>query len=62
VSFFLAIGEKDPLLKEVEASRKALEEKRFPVVYRVVKESGKEYFDVPTFTDLLNWLDSLDRI
>jgi len=62
LSFFVAVGDKDPLLKEVEASRKALEEKRFPVVYRVVKESGKEYFDVPTFTDLLNWLDSLDRI
>lgn len=62
VSFFVAVGDKDPLLKDVEASRQALEEKRFPVVYRVVKETGKEYFDVPTFTELLNWLDSLDRI
>ncbi len=62
VSFFMAVGDKDPTLKDVEASKQALEEKRFPVVYRVVKETGKEYFDVKTFTELLNWLDSLDRI
>ena len=35
---------------------------RFPVIYRVVGEGGKEYFDVKTFTEMLNWLDSLDRI
>jgi hypothetical protein len=32
------------------------------VVFREMKESGKEYFDLTTFTDFLNWLDSLDRI
>jgi S1-C subfamily serine protease/predicted esterase len=62
VSFFLAVGDKDPLLKDVEAGKQALEEKRFPVVYRVMTESGKEYFDVKTFTELLNWMDSLDKI
>ncbi|MDB5312298.1 MAG: mucD 5 [Gemmataceae bacterium] len=62
VSFFVAVGDKDPLLKDVEASKGALEEKRFPLVYRVVKETGKEYFDVKAFAELLNWLDSLDRI
>ena len=58
----MAVGDKDPTLKDVEASKQALEEKRFPVIYRVVGESGKEYFDVKTFTEMLNWLDSLDRI
>ncbi|HEY3789084.1 MAG TPA: hypothetical protein VGL71_09525, partial [Urbifossiella sp.] len=62
VSFFISVGDKDPTLKDVEASKQALEEKRFPVVYRKMTESGKEYFDVKTFTDMLNWLDSLDRM
>lgn len=62
LSFFLAVGDKDPLFKEVEASKADLDAKRFPVVYRVVKETGKEYLDEKTFADLLNWLDSLDRI
>jgi S1-C subfamily serine protease/predicted esterase len=62
LAFFLAAGDKDPLLKEVEASKQALEEARFPVSYRVVKESGKEYLDVKAFGELLMWLDSLDRL
>ena len=32
------------------------------MVYREMKESGKEYFDAQTFADFLAWLDSLDRI
>jgi predicted esterase len=62
LSFYITVGDKDPLLKDVEASKQALEEKRFPVVYRVMKESGKEYFDEKMFAEFLNWLDSLDRI
>ncbi len=62
LSFFIAAGDKDPALKDIEASRAVLQERRFPVVYREVKESGKEYFDVKTFGELLVWMDSLDRI
>jgi predicted esterase len=62
LAFFLAAGEKDPLLAEIEASKKALLEKKFPVSYRVMKGIGKEYFDAATFAELLVWLDSLDRI
>jgi serine protease Do len=62
LSFFITVGDKDPLLKDVESSKQALEEKRFPVVYRLMKESGKEYFDEKLFGEFLNWLDSLDRI
>jgi hypothetical protein len=32
------------------------------VVFREMKESGKEYFDAATFTDFVAWLDSLDRV
>jgi predicted esterase len=62
LSFFIAVGDKDPILKEVMESRDLLLEKRFPVIYREMKDSGKEYFDLKTFTDFLAWLDSLDRI
>ena len=62
LSFFICGGDKDPLLKDIVESRDLLKEKRFPVIYREMKESGKEYFDLKTFTDFLAWLDSLDRI
>ena len=62
LSFFISAGDKDPLLKEIVGSKNLLLEKRFPVIYREMKESGKEYFDQKTFADFLNWLDSLDRI
>jgi S1-C subfamily serine protease/predicted esterase len=62
LSFFICAGDKDPLLKDIVASKDLLAEKRFPVVFREMKESGKEYFDLKTFTDFLAWLDSLDRI
>ena len=62
LSFFISGGDKDPLLKEIVESKDLLREKRFPVTFREMKESGKEYFDLKTFTDFLAWLDSLDRI
>ena len=62
LAFFVAVGDKDPVVKDVKATRDALAERRFPVVYREVKETGKEYLDVEAFEQLLNWLDSLDRL
>lgn len=62
LSFFISGGDKDPLIKDIVISRDLLTEKRFPVVFREMKESGKEYFDAPTFAEFLAWLDSLDRI
>lgn len=62
LSFFIAAGDKDPLLKDIVESKNQLIEKRFPVIFREMKESGKEYCDAATFTDLILWLDSLDKI
>jgi S1-C subfamily serine protease/dienelactone hydrolase len=62
LSFFIAGGDKDPLIKDITESKNLLLEKRFPVFFREMKESGKEYFDAPTFTDFLAWIDSLDRL
>lgn len=60
LSFFIAAGDKDPLFKDIEQSKSTLQELRFPVVYRVVKDTGKEYLDLKAFDELLNWCDSLD--
>jgi poly(3-hydroxybutyrate) depolymerase len=62
LAFFIAAGDKDPILKDIVESRDLLKEKRFPVVFREMKESGKEYFDLKTFEDFQRWLDSLDRL
>ncbi|MBA4189627.1 MAG: hypothetical protein C0467_16705 [Planctomycetaceae bacterium] len=62
LSFFISGGDKDPTLKDIKESKDLLIERRFPVVYREMKESGKEYFDRVTFDDFVAWLDSLDRV
>ena len=62
LSFFVAGGDKDPLIKDIKEGKDILLEKRFPVIFREMKESGKEYFDAATFADFLAWIDSLDRI
>jgi S1-C subfamily serine protease len=63
LSFFISAGDKDPLLKDIVESADTLKkEKRFPVIFREMKESGKEYFDLKTFNEFLNWMDALDRI
>ncbi|MFM8275306.1 MAG: PDZ domain-containing protein [Gemmata sp.] len=62
LSFFISGGDKDPVIKDIVESKNLLLEKRFPVIFREMKESGKEYFDEKTFRDFLNWMDSLDRL
>lgn len=62
LSFFIVAGDKDPLLKDIEETRDKLKEKRFPVIYRELKDFGKEYLDQKTLDELVVWLDSLDRI
>lgn len=62
LSFFVAGGDKDPAIKDIELSKTLLAEKRFPVVFRKMQDAGKEYFDVKTFEDMLKWMDSLDRL
>ncbi|MBY0457486.1 MAG: PDZ domain-containing protein, partial [Gemmataceae bacterium] len=62
LAFFVSGGNKDPLFKEIVEGKNLLREKRFPVVFREMKDTGKEYFDEKTFADFLNWMDSLDRL
>jgi hypothetical protein len=62
LSFFIAGGDKDPLIKDIKEGKDLLLERRFPVIWREMKESGKEYFDAATFADFVAWIDSLDRL
>ncbi|HYH66552.1 MAG TPA: PDZ domain-containing protein [Urbifossiella sp.] len=62
LSFFIAAGTRDPELKEIEAGKALLDEKRFPVSFRRMADVGREYLDGPTFTEFQNWLDAIDRL
>jgi serine protease Do len=66
LSFFLAVGDKDPLLDSVKETRSKLIEKKYPVIYREIKNMGRQYIDGPlgidTLEELARWIDSLDRL
>jgi serine protease Do len=66
LAFFLAVGGKDPLKGTVEESKKKLAEFKYPVILREVTEMGHQYLDgraaLPTFDEMVRWIDSLDRI
>lgn len=62
LTFFISGGDKDPLIKEIRESKDVLEEKKYPVIYREMKDTGKQYFLVDVFDDLQKWMDSLDAI
>ncbi len=62
LQFFVVGGEQDPLVKEIAAAKPRLVEKKYPVVYRQLKEFGKEYLLETTLDELMRWMDSLDRL
>jgi hypothetical protein len=62
LSFFLIAGDKDPLLMQIKESNEKLREKKFPVIYREIKDFGKQYIDQTTLNELVIWLDTMDRI
>ena len=62
LSFYVVAGDKDPLIKEIKDTNEKLKAKKFPVIFRELKDFGKEYLDQKTLTEICNWLDALDRI
>jgi S1-C subfamily serine protease/dienelactone hydrolase len=66
LSFFLAVGAKDPLREAVKESKAKLAEYKYPAVLREVPEMGHQYLDgpagLPTLRELVRWIDSLDRV
>ena len=62
ISFYVVAGDKDPVLKEIKETNEKLKAKKFPVIFRELKDFGKEYLDQKTLIEICNWLDALDRI
>ena len=66
LSFFLAVGDKDPLRDAVKETKTKLIERKYPVIYREVKDLGRQYLDgrlgIETLEELARWIDSLDRL
>jgi serine protease Do len=66
LSFFLVVGDKDPLLDAVKETSSKLKEKKYPVIYREIKNLGRQYIDgrlgIDTLDELARWIDSLDRL
>ncbi len=65
LSFFLAVGGKDPQKPAVIETKDTLSRFKYPVIYRE-PNIGVEYIDgkagMPTLEELVRWIDSLDRI
>jgi predicted esterase len=66
LSFFLAVGGKDPIKPAVVETKEKLQKHKYPVMLREVAPIGHEYIDgkagMPTLEELGRWIDSLDRI
>jgi serine protease Do len=62
LSFFVVAGDKDPLAKPIKQSKDKLTERKFPVIYREIKNMGAQYLNEATLKELARWVDSLDRL
>jgi S1-C subfamily serine protease/predicted esterase len=61
LSFYIAAGDKDPLLENIRETKDKLTEHKFPVVYRETAGRAQQYLDAETLQELVRWVDSLDR-
>ncbi len=66
LSFYLVVGDKDPLLASVKESKSKLEGHKYPVVFREIPNLGHQYLSDDLAADavdeMVRWIDSLDRI
>ncbi len=66
LSFFLIAGDKDPLRDAIKETKAKLTEYKYPVLFREIKDMGRQYIDgrlgIDTLHELVRWIDSLDRI
>jgi serine protease Do len=66
LNFFLAVGDKDPLLASVKETKTKLTEHKYSVIFREIKDMGRQYIDgrlgIDTLHELARWIDSLDRM
>jgi S1-C subfamily serine protease/predicted esterase len=61
LAFYLAGGDRDPLLKAIAESRTKLVERKFPVFYREIPNRGREYLEDNLLRELVRWIDTLDK-
>lgn len=61
LSFYLAAGAVDPIVKNIAESRVKLAERRFPAFYREMPERGREYLTDKEIQEAVRWIDSLDQ-
>jgi len=57
LSFYLAGGSVDPIIKSIAESRTKLLEQRYPVVYREIANRGREYFEEAQLRELVRRID-----
>ena len=61
LQFYIIAGNKDPNIEAIRASKPALTAKKYSVVLRELTNIGKQYLDEETMSELLVWIDSMDR-
>jgi serine protease Do len=62
LAFYVAAGDRDPVLKAIAETRNKLVARGFPVLYRQFMNRGREYLDDAAFVELIRWIDALDRL
>jgi hypothetical protein len=62
LAFFVAGGDRDPILPAIEQTRDRLLEHRFPVVFRKYMNKGREDLDDNAFAEVVRWIEALDRL
>jgi serine protease Do len=62
LSFYLAGGSVDPIIKSIAESRIKLADKSYPVIYREIAKRGREYLEEPQILEVVRWIDMLDRL
>jgi predicted esterase len=61
LAFYLAAGDRDPLVKAVADCRTKLADLRLPAVYREIPERARDYLTEAALRELVRWIDTLDR-
>jgi S1-C subfamily serine protease len=62
LAFFVAGGDRDPILPAIEQTRDRLVDHRFPVVFRKYMNKGREDLDDNAFAEVVRWIEALDRL
>jgi predicted esterase len=61
LSFYIAAGSLDPIVKNIAETRTRLADRRYPAFYREIPKQGREYLTAKDIREMLSWLDSLDQ-